>query len=88
MAKLAKWQHILNLEAQAKGRPAPYSSNPDEVPHQPDNRQRQEPNASEKAIQQMASDVRFAKNVGLAVLIGKMVPGLFVLWLFYTIFWS
>jgi hypothetical protein len=64
-----KWQRILDLEAQAKGLPPPYSSNPDQAP-----------------VQQIANDVGLARNVGLAVLIGKAVPGMFALWLIYLIF--
>jgi hypothetical protein len=40
----------------------------------------------DQPIQQIASDVRLARNVGLAFLIGKAVPGLFALWLIYLIF--
>jgi len=40
----------------------------------------------DQPVQQIANDVRMAKNVGLAVLIGKAVPGIFALWLVYLIF--
>lgn len=41
---------------------------------------------SNQHIQQIAGDVRLARNVGLAILIGKAVPGLFALWLIYMVF--
>ena len=40
----------------------------------------------DRPVQQIANDVRLARNVGLAFLIGKAVPGMFALWLVYLIF--
>jgi len=40
----------------------------------------------DQPIRQIANDVRLARNVGLAILIGKAVPGMFALWLVYLIF--
>ena len=40
----------------------------------------------DQPVQQIANDVRLARNVGLAVLIGKAVPGIIALWLIYLIF--
>lgn len=90
MAKLEKWQEILNLEAAAKGLPAPYSSSPDDAPSirfgsLPHPEVLAPPTAAESA-RQIAEDVRMARNIGLAFLLGRMVPGLFALgliWLFF-----
>ena len=65
-----RWQRILDLEAQAKG-----------IHPLPD-----QSLSKAEPIQQIANDVRLARNVGLAVLIGKAVPGMFALWLVYLIF--
>ena len=90
MAKLEKWQEILNLEAAAKGRPAPYSSSPDDQPAirfgALPNPEVLAPPSSSDSVQQIAGDVRLARNIGLAFLLGKMVPGLFVLWLIWLFF--
>ncbi|MCP3400492.1 hypothetical protein [Bradyrhizobium sp. CCGB20] len=90
MANLEKWQEILNLEAAAKGLPAPYPSSPDEEPAirfgALPNPEVLAPKTVDQNMQQIAGDVRVARNVGLAILVGKAVPGLFALWLIWMIF--
>ncbi|WP_316207404.1 hypothetical protein [Bradyrhizobium sp. SZCCHNR3118] len=61
------------------------SSNPD-VPPLPAGSLPQTP--AELAVQQMARDVRMARNIELAILAGKAVPVLLVVILFIWIFAS
>ncbi|GAA0005337.1 hypothetical protein BDS110ZK4_27300 [Bradyrhizobium diazoefficiens] len=87
--KIPKWQHILNLEARAKGLPAPYLSPDDDPPMPSGSLPRPEvlgAPPSDKHVQQIAGDVRMARNVGLAFLLGKAVPALFALWLIWLFF--
>jgi hypothetical protein len=95
MANLTKWQKILNLEAQAKGLPIPYPSGTGETstdlgalpnPEHLTSSARQPSIPTESATKQIARDVRLARNIGLAFLLGRVVPGLLVLWAVWAIF--
>lgn len=77
-----KWQRILDLEAMEKGLPPPYLSKPPTPPVA------NPPDPSKKAIEQIAKDVRLARNVGLAFAIPKMIPGLIVLWVIIYLVWN